>query len=93
VRGHQLRGRHGKTERRAKAARGNRSGEESGGAGVKWPEHLDWTVHRLCLDGEGNYIRAPSEILYEWTLDDVMDAHDGLDYVAEQKRRLRASQN
>jgi hypothetical protein len=47
-------------------------------------------VHRLCLDHEGNYIRAPSDILYGWTLEDVMDAHDGLDYVAEQKRRLRA---
>lgn len=47
-------------------------------------------VHRLCLDHEGNYVRAPHEILNEWTLDEVLDAHDVLDYVAESKKRAKA---
>ncbi len=56
---------------------------------------MDWEVWALCMDGEGNLIRDPNEILKTWTLEQVMTAWD-LKMMAvervEKQRKLREAQ-
>lgn len=49
----------------------------------KLPAGIDWEVHRLCINGDGVYIRPPSEILNNWTYLDVYEAHEVLNWQLE----------
>ena len=47
---------------------------------MKPPEGLPWLAWRLCLDHEGNMIRNINEVLYGMTLEQVLDAHEAIDF-------------
>jgi hypothetical protein len=47
---------------------------------------LDLEVWGLCIDGDGSIIRNPSEILNEWSLEDVMDAWEVKSLIADDRR-------
>ncbi len=50
---------------------------------------MDWEVWALCIDGEGNVIRDPNEILHNWTLEQVMTAWDLKMIAQERAEKLR----
>lgn len=56
---------------------------------------LDLEIWGLCIDGNGAIIRNPQEILTEWSLEDVLDAWEVKDLIAEdrreQQRKLKAN--
>jgi hypothetical protein len=58
------------------------------------PPDIPWAVHRICTSPQ--YRSSLIEIEREWSVDDVADAHQALDYFAHlewlQMRAIKAGQ-